>query len=89
MPPVIFGPGFFLTARECAPKGSTTARKMQAALKQLAAEWPKLPGPDDGQRMVPPVAMCWMRRIEGTALCLCYMSGPAGITILAVKHVGE
>src|SRR5262249_52595492 len=85
---LILRKGFFLTAKRVAPPGSSTMRKLADALEELRAAWPDLPGAEDVEREVPPVARCWERRVRGTALVVCFSVGQEGVAILAVKVLG-
>lgn len=63
---------------------------MQVAetLEALRDAWPNLPGPDDEERLVPPVRRCWVRRVPGTTVAVWYDVGAEGVSVFAVKLQG-
>jgi hypothetical protein len=84
---LVLKPGYFITARRLSLAPGALL-KVADTLEQLRDGWADLPGPGDEEMLVPPTHRCWMRRVEGTSLVVCYQKAKDGVVILAVKALG-
>jgi hypothetical protein len=75
--------GYFRSARRLVPRGSSTGRKVAAALKALEIE--PVPSSDDAEDLIPPVRHCFTRRVAGTALALMFIRDGDEVKVLAIR----
>jgi hypothetical protein len=80
---VILTRGYWITARALAPAGSTTAKKVQAAITAIAEGTGNLQLVREV--VLPPVRTCLVQRVRGTAVDIWYNIGDEVVVVYALK----
>ncbi len=75
--------GYFRSARRVLRSGTTAAKRVAAVLQQLSEE--PVPADGDVKDLLPPVLVCWSRRVPGTDLAVMFDRNGDIVRVLALR----